>query len=340
LNPSVWSVTPIPPSAEDPRAWVTVEVLGVRPVRGDLTGCFFDLLLDLDPTFEITYTVEAQGISGAIDILRVQSPPQSQQAEAFDPSYRTLLRPLLRWFGSATSELDSQNRDNARTIAILDEVMNQVSSLIEGIQELFNPLTIPERWLDEWLVALGNPFRDLANNLSLTQKRRLAMALVGIYRRKGTSDGVEAAIAIFVGVEVVVHVHSRGGWVLNQSILGTPLGDPMDAEHPDASDGNCVLMSSPRWHHSCLAPAPHTQAIRLGQWLLRAGNEGRHFVDPILQQFFLGEPTPISEEREGYYTFAIVADRAISAQERAQIERVANYMKPASTRLVAVYDPY
>lgn len=343
LNSSNWTVAPIAPVSDDPMPYTTVEVVSVRPYEEDLTGTEFDVTLDVDPTFGITYAVGVGSLSAASNPLGLLGSPSSLNVQAFDPSYRERnIIPMIRWFGRATRDLDGPNRDNAKTLSLIDEIVNQVSSVIEGMQQLFDPLRCPKRYLDKWLAALGNPFTEISATMSEVQKRRLCLALVDIYRYKGTAKGITDAIQLFLGLASSVHAVNQEFWQLDSSFLGKPLRDPADAAHPQtqAIVGTCVLGSSPNYIHSVLGPDETTETVWLdGGWTLRRGDEGRPLHDPALE--LLTNVTYASEGREGIYSFAIVVStRAITAIERTQIATIANYMKPVGTKLRAVYDPY
>lgn len=343
LNKTNWSVVPVAPVSDDPFPYTTVEIFSVRPYADDTTGTVFDLTLDLDPTFGVVYVVSVGTLVAASDPFGMLGSPSSLNVDAFDPSYRTNnLIPMLQWFGRATSDYDSPNRDNARTLSLLDEIVNQVSSVIEGMQEMFDPLRCPRRYLDGWLAALGNPFTEISATMTVLQKRRLCLALVDIYRNKGTAQGIIDAIDLLLGVGVSVHVDHKAAWILGEDVMGPASAHPYEEGHPDASEGECILGVSPSYIHNVLGGG-RIWGVRLGGWVLPPNDVGQFFDDPaVFDSFALshGVTAPKDEGRRGLYSFCLVADRALTDTERAQATDVANYMKPAGTHLRGVFDPF
>lgn len=75
----------------------------------------------------------------------------------------------------------------------------------------------PEAYLDLLLADLGNPFPFALDAIS---KRRLASALVAMYRLKGTAQGIEQVLRFFAGLEVRVVPHLAVGARLGRARLG------------------------------------------------------------------------------------------------------------------------
>jgi phage tail-like protein len=78
-----------------------------------------------------------------------------------------------------------------------------------------------ERYLDQMLIGLGNPF-SFAAELDADDKRRLIRVLVGIYQLKGTARGIIDAIRFFLGIEVeiVTYLGDPDIWVMGEDELG------------------------------------------------------------------------------------------------------------------------
>lgn len=71
---------------------------------------------------------------------------------------------------------------------------------IEAFQEIIDPDTAPEVFVDLMLANLGNPFKSVS--LTLTQKRKLVRLLIPIYKQKDTERGIVNAIRFLTGIEV------------------------------------------------------------------------------------------------------------------------------------------
>lgn len=75
--------------------------------------------------------------------------------------------------------------------------------------------------IDLVLKNLGNPMPFI--DLTESQKRRLARALIPMYRKKGTEEGIELTILFFTQLTANVVDFASGGadeWVLGESELG------------------------------------------------------------------------------------------------------------------------
>lgn len=107
--------------------------------------------------------------------------------------------------------------DLNRFIACLQEVLDGVLTTVDQFPDIFDLERCPEHWIDSILYDLGNPFRF---ELAPIEKRRLASVLVGMYREKGTTLGIENAIRFFLGIESQVRPWSNDTLSLGESELG------------------------------------------------------------------------------------------------------------------------
>lgn len=97
----------------------------------------------------------------------------------------------------------------------------EVEIIKPEIVDLSNITNIDEsRAIDIILTNLGNPFPFFI--LTESQKRSLARALVPMYRKKGTEEGIEQAVLFFLGLvcEVVDFTSEDDMWLLGESELG------------------------------------------------------------------------------------------------------------------------
>ena len=103
--------------------------------------------------------------------------------------------------------------DNLPRINIVEDTSGELANFVACIQEPLNFLlhdidhwidmldasVAPENFVDLMLEDLANPF-VFSQPLSLTQKRRLVVSLVEIYKLKGTVLGCQTAIQFFLGM--------------------------------------------------------------------------------------------------------------------------------------------
>jgi hypothetical protein len=132
--------------------------------------------------------------------------------------------------------------DWAKTMSILQASLDNAYAILERYKEAGNPdLVDLETVVDAMLVSFGCPF-DFSR-LTLTQKRLLVRAQVGIFRKLGTDDAVRDVVRIFT--DRVVTGIPRGVvenvWELGVEVLG-------DGIHPLTFDvpTNFIVLSPSR----------------------------------------------------------------------------------------------
>lgn len=108
-------------------------------------------------------------------------------------------------------------KDLARFIAVCQEVVDLLLCDIDRWTEIIDVDIAAERYLDQMLILLGNPFKF---DLSPDEKRRLIRTLVEIYQLKGTKVGIISVIRFFLGIEVEILAFTEEGWILGVSDLG------------------------------------------------------------------------------------------------------------------------
>ena len=102
---------------------------------------------------------------------------------------------------------DDETGDLRRFIARLQEVTDLLLASTDRWPEIFDLERAPEPFVDAILADLGNPFGFL---LDLAAKRRLAGALVQMYRLKGTKVGIQRALRFFLEIESRRRLQRRG----------------------------------------------------------------------------------------------------------------------------------
>ena len=96
--------------------------------------------------------------------------------------------------------------------------MEQMKSLIDCFPEQFDPLYCREDFLDSRLRSLGNPFSLFTSEMSLIEKRRVALQLIDIYRLKGTTAGIKSACEKILGVSPIeVMSWNENTWRIGES---------------------------------------------------------------------------------------------------------------------------
>ena len=114
---------------------------------------------------------------------------------------------------------DLQSEGQMRRMAVvLQDLANVLWCRTDSLRNLYDPNTMPSVFVDYLLYTLGNPFQFPLTEL---EKRRLAESLVAIYKKIGTKQVIEDAIAFFTGIPMVVRQFLLGdSWTLGVDTLG------------------------------------------------------------------------------------------------------------------------
>lgn len=112
---------------------------------------------------------------------------------------------------------DDSSRDLYKTIAVMQEVVDLLLCDVDEWTEILDVDVAAERYLDQMLIGLGNPF---SFDLDVGEKRRLVRSLVDVYRLKGTGSGIIAVVRFFLGLEVTIAAPTDDVWILGVSELG------------------------------------------------------------------------------------------------------------------------
>lgn len=372
LNTSNWNIAPITPNIgeiEYLKAWVTVNIQSISPVKDDPYS--IDITVDVDFTFGITYQISMVGAG----LDRADNPAQwlfqqwtAQQFLGFDPACRATPMPnVFDWFGRGARALDTE-QDGERFAAIVQDMFEQIKSLIDCFAELIDPLYCPPEVLDSRMESLGNPFFDLIKDMTVTERRRVALQLIPIYRAKGTHGGIKLAIQQILGLnDIYVEFFQDNTWRLGTAFYPDTTGvafklgggvyvpdgsmgasyptDPLDPHYIPNEDyiGNSKLGPGvPQYTQSILGNTITSQEyVRIsrldGQWNLSDPSEPRLGRIPDAD---VDESTIVQEQRRrGIYSFRIVSATALTALQRSRIIILAKYMKPAHTHLLEIREP-
>lgn len=212
LNPANWTVTPATVAEGVINAAVEIDVLSVEKV----TDAIYDLITDIEPSFNGLYDITATNIEdlsdnvivppdNVVQVLGFQCPfPVERRFEFFR------LLPLM-------NRLEDVTRDLEKFSAVMQDTIDLLLCDTDRFTTLADIDRAPESFIDLILLDLGNPFRF---DLTANKKRRLAKILVDIYRFKGTAVGIIDAVAFFLGLEIAITPLAEEGWVLGESDIG------------------------------------------------------------------------------------------------------------------------
>lgn len=206
LNPSNWSFEYLTaPSV----SVVPVSVASVSPTQVDVT-------VDIPLTMGATYRITGANIVDLFDNILI-APYDHADFVAYECP-RPDDRDFELWMMIPRVNRDEDDtRDLFKFVSMLQEVVDLLLCDIDRWTDILDVDLAAERYVDQMLVTLGNPF---AFDLDLEGKRRLVRVLVRIYQEKGTAPGVINAIRFFLGLEVTIEEWAAIGWVLGVDDLG------------------------------------------------------------------------------------------------------------------------
>ena len=333
LNLSNWTIVPRPDSVfpEGNPAYTTVVVTGASIVREDPLA--IDVSVDLDFSFDLLYeitinaaVISAENVGGwSLDGVK------TALFVPYDPSCRQKpVASVFSWFGRAAKKYDFSG-DTELFMGLLQDLLEQTKSLIDCFPEQFDALYCREDFLDSRMRSLGNPFEFFTSEMTVNEKRRVALQLIDIYRLKGTSAGIQVAIQNILGISgVMVLSWNENTWRIGESFeqlgipfdgvlpngvvqepflggglyvpTGGPPGYPTEPIDPVAPDnfqytGTAFLGSEPLYTQAYLSggyPVEDSKKIaKIGQWHLAASNNVPYAINPAFH--FMADPSAETE---------------------------------------------
>lgn len=208
LAPGAYSISATStPAAE-------LEVVGVTVVSSTV------VLLELSDYQSISaaYVVTVLGV---LDLVGNEIIPPDNTATwvGFQPDWPTCRNFSLWEMLAGIHRNGDASGDLAKFLAVFQDGVDLLLALIDSWSDIIDPDTAPEQAIDAMLFGLGNPF-DF--ELELPDKRLLLSVLIKIYQSKGTKPGIEDAVFLFLGFEIVVVPLNDpdDAWVLDVSELG------------------------------------------------------------------------------------------------------------------------
>jgi len=184
---------------------------------GAASGTAALVTLDQYMSFKKSYQVV---VSGVTDVAGVVVDPAANTAAftGFAP-YVPRRRNFDLWtMLPEINRREDTSGDLAAFIGSLQDVLDVILYQTDRWSEIFDVTVASEAYIDRRLVGFGNPFRF---EMTVREKARLALQLVGLYQLKGTAPGIEQAIEFFFPVaNATVLPRNTGGWILGVSLLG------------------------------------------------------------------------------------------------------------------------
>ncbi len=207
----------VPAAAAFTFAALTTPAVPITIAHASASGSLLDLEFSRAMSPDARYLVTVAGVTD----LR-GNPIEAPFDRAVFTGYRPPRPPNRRF--DLWSMLPRHNRradetgDLQKFVACLQEILDLQLAELDAFPDLFDLERAPEPWLDLILTDLGNPF---SFDLDLFGKRRLAAALVDMYRLKGTAPGIRRALQFLLGILVLeITGLAATALVLGESELG------------------------------------------------------------------------------------------------------------------------
>jgi phage tail-like protein len=191
---------------------VAVEAVSVVEVAPTV----YDVTLDVPITRGALYRVTVSSVEDE-NGNAIAAPYDRAEFRGYEcPAPATRRAELWRWIPQMNRDRDATT-DLYRFVACLQEVFDLLLCDVDRWTEILDVDVAAERYLDQMLIGLGNPF---AFDLSADDKRRLIRVLVDVYRSKGTKPGIISVVRFFLGIEIDIVAFVSEGWILGVSELG------------------------------------------------------------------------------------------------------------------------
>lgn len=188
---------------------VAVSVVEVSPTEYDVT-------LDIPITRGTLYSVTVLGVED-VHGNAIEAPYNSVEFRGYECAPVEGRRFELWLMVPQMNREQDVSRDLYKTIAVFQEVVDLLLCDVDRWTDILDVDVAAERYLDQMLITLGNPF---AFELDEGSKRRLIRTLVDMYRLKGTKAGIISVVRFFMGLEIDIVSFTDEGWILGESELG------------------------------------------------------------------------------------------------------------------------
>lgn len=368
LNPDNWTVVPDGTAifiGGNP-SYTTLEVVLCKVVRDDPYS--IDVVLDDDFSFDLLYIVTVS------DSVILGDDPGGWTIHGskvvnflpFDPGCRQKpVQKVFDWFGRAAARFDVSG-DMTLFVSLLQDLLEQVKFLIDCFPEQYNPLYCREDFLDSRMFSLGNPFELVTSEMSLPDKRKVALQLVDIYRQKGTNLGIITAIENILGIsDVQVLASNENTWRIGLTGVELELPGPVPTSYVAflgngaaldpywsgnfAFTGTMFLGATPTYEqvglHDGSAITDNSQIAIIGRWNLAdefnvpyLWNPADHFthLPETTLETDLGIVEELGRKELYYYRIILPATLTPTTAQLNQVTAIAKFMQKATMHLIGI----
>lgn len=243
---------------------VDVEAVSVERV----SSTEYDVTLDIPITRGVLYRVTVSGVED-VHGNEIEAPYDRADFRGYEcPPVAGRSFELWRMVGQVNRERDV-TRDLYKMIAVAQEVVDLLLCDIDRFTDILDVDVAAERYLDQMLIALGNPFEF---DLDVDEKRRLIRTLVDMYKLKGTKVGIISVVRFFLGIEIDIVAFTEEGWILGESELGedTILGPGTSRERYSFDVVSPVLLSDEQ----------RSQIVDIVEYMKPAHTHLVHIIEP------------------------------------------------------------
>jgi phage tail-like protein len=206
MNPSNWTVTPQKVPA------VTLEVVSVAA----LSASEVELTLNIPMTQGAAYEIVVENVEDLLGNV-VVAPYDRYTIQGYVCTDVERRRFSMWWMLSDMDRRRDETGDLELFLSVLQEPLDQIVCDIDRWTDILDVDIAEERYLDQMLITLGNPFTFV---LSIEDKRRLIRTLVRMYQQKGTAIGIINVVRFFLGIEIEITAYNQDGWLLGVHELG------------------------------------------------------------------------------------------------------------------------
>jgi phage tail-like protein len=197
LNPDNWEITLVSSTGDSSiyRSAVWVAITAVTSVSDRKVA----LTVDMEMSPRAVYRVTALGVRDLFG-NQVEAPNNTATFTAVGeqpPDRQFHVTELL----PPVAIQEDETGDYLRWMGVVQDIFELLLRHVDRWPDIIDPELAPEPFVDAMLQDLGNPFTF---ELTLLEKRKLALLLVPIYKSKGTARGIKGAIRTLMGLEVTL----------------------------------------------------------------------------------------------------------------------------------------
>lgn len=167
----------------------------------------FDLQLGFELTPGASYSVTSSGVTnGGTHAFTVPALPV-----VAGRSFR-----LIDWMPDLNLREDDSG-DLRKFVSVMDENLAILLNDVDQFPTIQDPDLAAEKFVDQMLTDLGNPFTE--SLMALSRKRLMVRTLIPIFKQIGTAQGLINAVWFFLGLPCEITIVNRQGLRLGTSLL-------------------------------------------------------------------------------------------------------------------------